>query len=74
MRDEEKAGKELLEEVQERRVQWEDEMWEPEKSRSGSLNAQIWQLVQSRNTQAENLENGFNEIIAKIQEFAWRDG
>ena len=47
--------------------------WEPGKRRSGSLNAQIWQLVQSSNTQAENLEHDVNEIVAKIREFGWSE-
>ena len=55
-RDEEKAAKALLEEVQERRLQIEDEMWlvldnylfswEPGKRRSVSLNDKFWKLVQ----------------------------
>ena len=52
VRDGEKAAKELLQKVQERR----------------SKNAKIWQLVQSSNAKAENLEHDFNEISAKIQE------
>ena len=44
--------------------------WEHRKRRSGSLNAQIWHLVQSSNTQAENLEHDFNEIVAKSKSWA----
>ena len=84
VRDEEKAAKELLEEVQERRLQMEDEIWqeldnyifswEPGKRRSGSLTAKIWQLALSSNTKAENLEHDFNEIDVKIRELGWGDG
>ena len=48
--------------------------WEPGKRRSGSLNAHIWQLVQSSITKAENVENDFNEIAAAIREMGWGDG
>ena len=44
------------------------------KRRSESLNAQIWQLVQIRNTKAENLEHDFSEIADKIWELGWSDG
>ena len=67
VRDEEKAAKEVLEEVQERRLQMEDEIWreqdtfnfswESGKGRSRSLNAKIWQLERSSNTKAENLKS-----------------
>ena len=48
--------------------------WEPEKRRSGTLIAKIWQMVQSSNTKAENLEHDFTEIVAKFPELGWRDG
>ena len=35
------------------------------------MNASIWQLLQSINTKAENLENDFNEIAATIWEMGW---
>ena len=73
--DEEKASKELLAEVQKRKNQLEDEMWqeldkyiftwEAGKRRSKALNAQIWRPVQSSNTKAENLEHDFHEIVSK---------
>ena len=40
--------------------------WEPGRGVSGTVDATLWQLVQSSNTKAENLEHDFNEIVAKI--------
>ena len=61
------AAKELLEEVQDKKQQMEDEVWkemeekipssEPEKRRSGTLNAKNWQMVQSSTTTSDNLDN-----------------
>ena len=49
--------------------------WEElEKRRPGNLNAQIWQLVQSSNTKAVNLEYDFTEMVATIQVLGWSDG
>ena len=48
--------------------------WELEKRKSGTLYAKIWQMVQSSNTKAENLEHDFTETVAKFQELGWRDG
>ena len=82
--EEEEAAKELLDEVQDRKQQLEDEVWkemadyifswELEKRRSGTLNAKNWQMVQSSDTKAENLEQDFPEIVAQVQELGWRDG
>ena len=82
--EEEEPAKELLEAVQDRKQQLEDELWkevddyifswEPEKKRSRTLNAKIWQLVQSSNTKSENLEHAFNEIVAKVQDLGWEGG
>ena len=61
-----------------RRQQTEDDMWmeleeyiasgDSEKRTSGCMNAKIWQVAQSSNTKAKNLENDFNETAATI----WR--
>ena len=45
-----------------------------DKEVSGSLNVQIWQLVQSSSTKVENLEHDFNEIVVKFREMGWSDG
>ena len=75
---EKEAEKELLEEVQDRKQQLEDEVWtemekyivswDPERRISSTLNAKIWQLVQGSTTKTESLENEFTEIAAKVQE------
>ena len=38
------------------------------------MNAKIWQMLQSGNAKAENLENDFNEIAVTIQEMGWGEG
>ena len=38
------------------------------------MNAQNHQMVQSSSTEAENLENDFDEIAATIWEMGWSDG
>ena len=47
---------------------------ELEKRRPGTPNSKNWQMVQSSDTEAENLEHDFTEIVAKVQELGWRDG
>ena len=81
---EEEAAKELLEAVQERKQQLEDEVWkkvgdrmfswERELRISGTLNANNWQMVQSSTATSENLEHDFTEIVARVQELGWTDG
>ena len=44
-----------------------------EKRRSGCTNAKIWQLVQSSSTEAENLDNDFDELATTIREMGWGD-
>ena len=41
--------------------------WELEKRKSRTLYTKIWQMVQSSNTKAENLEHDSTEICGKIQ-------
>ena len=41
---------------------------------SSTLNAKIWQMVQSSKAKGKNLEHDFDEIAAKVQEPGWRDG
>ena len=70
--------------MQDRKQQLEDEVWkemedyifswEPERRRSGTLNAKIWKMVQSSTAKSENLENDFTETVAKVQELGWKDG
>ena len=48
--------------------------WDPGKMSSGTLNAQIWQIVPSSDTKAENLEHDFTEVVAKFLEMGWSDG
>ena len=38
------------------------------------MNAKIWQMVQSSNTKAENLENDFDDLATTIREMCWGDG
>ena len=73
-----KAAKELVEAVKDRRQQLEDEEWKkmedyifflgPDKRRSRTPNAKIWQIVQSSNAEAENEEHDFTEIVGIVQE------
>ena len=81
---EEEATKEIMEEVQDRKQQLEDEVWkeveeyifswEQERRMSSFSNAKIWQLAQSSAIKAENLENDFTEATAKVQEMGWKEG
>ena len=48
--------------------------WKQETRRSSILTGKIWQLVQSSTAKAENLENEFTEIAAKVQELDWKEG
>ena len=48
----------------------------PEKRRSGTLNAKKRQMIQSNNTEAENLEHDFIDMVAKKNQGlgCWGDG
>ena len=48
--------------------------WEPERRRSGTLNAKNWKMVQRSTAKSENLENDFTETVEKVQELGWKDG
>ena len=83
MTDEENAAEEILVGVKQWRQQTEVDMWteleqyialeDSEKRRSGCTNAKIWQLVQSSSTEAENLDNDFDELATTIREMGWGD-
>ena len=76
--EEEEEAKELLGEVRDRKQQIEDEVWNKIGDHIASwetetTNAKIWQLTESRETKAQNLENDFTEATAKVQELGWAE-
>ena len=81
---EEDEAEGLLEDVQERMKQQEDEKWkeleeyiaswDTEKRRTSSLSTKIWQVTEGDATKAESLENDFTEATSEAEELGWSEG
>ena len=80
LREEEETLNELLEDVQDRKEQQDDDMWreledymdsrESESRRTNTLCTKIWQMTQGCATKTENLENDFIDLFKKNKR-AW---
>ena len=64
----EEAQERVCRELQKYMYSWEDEVRRP-----NHHSTKIWQMIQRNNTNSENLENDFTEILEKTHLLGWNE-